>query len=454
MKQLVETLRHYFQGGKTREIEFRIGKLKQLKKAILDREEKIEAALWDELHKSAYESYLTEISFVLQELDAHIKHVKSWSKPQKVATPLQLFGSKSRIVYEPLGVVLIIAPWNYPFQLLMSPLIGAVSAGNCAVLKPSPYTPKVGAVMREIIEAVFEPGHVVLVTGGKEVNQALLAERFDYLFFTGSPALGKVVMEAAAEYLTPVTLELGGKSPCIVGQEANLELAARRIVWGKCLNAGQTCIAPDYLFVHTSVKSRLLERIIGYIRHFYGEQIKESSDYPRIVCREAAERIAGLIENELVVYGGEVDLDSCFIAPTLLEVMEQDAPVMQEEIFGPVLPILQFQKTEEVIRYINEHDKPLALYYFGRTAEARRIMAATTSGGVCVNDTIMHIANAHLPFGGVGHSGMGRYHGKESFLTFSNRRSVLYATTKWDLPFRYPPYPKLKFLKKLPGFSS
>lgn len=435
--------------GETRDIGFRVTKLKQLRDAILSSEERIEAALWQDLHKSAYESYLTEISIVLQELDDHIRYLRRWAKPHKVATPMQLFGSRSRIVCEPLGVVLIIAPWNYPVQLLMAPLIGALAAGNCVVLKPSPYTPRVSAVMADMVADVFAPEHVTVVQGGRETNQELLAERFDYLFFTGSPSLGKVVMKAAAEHLTPVTLELGGKSPCIVDQDADLELAARRLVWGKFLNAGQTCIAPDYLLVQSNVKAHLLERIGHYIRAFYGVQPHESPDYPRIVRAEAVDRIAGLMRSGTIIYGGEINREERYIAPTVIDGIQPDDPVMQEEIFGPVLPVMEFHALEEAIRYVNAHEKPLALYYFGNRTSAREVLANTTSGGACINDTIMHIANPHLPFGGVGNSGMGRYHGRDSFLTFSNRRSVLHSTTRWDISLKYPPFGSLNRLKKL-----
>lgn len=452
MRQRIERLRTYYEQGNTRSVDFRLEQLKRLKKAIKAYEEKIERALWEDLHKSAYESYLTEISLVLQELEVHIRHLRRWIRPRKVSTPLHLIGSKSRIICEPLGVVLIIAPWNYPFQLLMSPLVGALAAGNCVVLKPSPYASGVAAVLSDLISEIFDSSYITVVQGGREVNQALLAERFDYIFFTGSPQLGKVVMKAAAENLTPVTLELGGKSPCIVGREADPDLAARRLVWGKCLNSGQTCIAPDYLFVHSDIKSILLEKIVYYIRKFYGETPRISPDFPRIVRAEAVDRIAGLMKQGEIVCGGEVDREKLFISPTVIDQIQVDDPVMQEEIFGPVLPVMEFREEQEVIRYVNEHEKPLALYYFGSIRAARRIIEATSSGGVCVNDTIMHIANSHLPFGGVGHSGMGRYHGRESFFTFSNRRSVLFATTRWDIPFRFPPYPVLKWLKKMPGF--
>lgn len=448
MKEVVEAQRSYFQTGETRNVDIRIRNLKRLQRAIADYEERIYKALWDDLHKSAYESYLAEIAMVLQEIRHHIRHLRKWAKPLRVSTPLHLFGSKSRIVHEPLGVVLIIAPWNYPFQLLINPLVGALAAGNCAVLKPSPYTPRVSEVMAEMIGSIFAPGYVTVIQGGKEENQALLAERFDYIFFTGSPEFGKAVMKAAAEHLTPVTLELGGKSPCIVDEDADIDCAARRIAWGKCLNAGQTCIAPDYLLVHTRVKKELLDRIGHYFRQFYGENPRNSPDYPRIVRVEAVDRIARLMLKEQIVYGGDVDREERYIAPTILDNIQPGDPVMQNEIFGPLLPVIGFNRLDEAIEGINAGEKPLALYYFGSSSRAWDVIGKTTSGGVCINDTIMHIANSHLPFGGVGNSGMGKYHGFDSFLTFSNRRSVLKSSAFWDIPFKYPPYRSVSLLKK------
>lgn len=453
MEKVVDIQRMYYESGQTRDVEFRMKNLKRLRETVRAYERKIEEALWKDLHKPAYESYLTEVSFVLQELDEHIRHLYRWAKPRRVGTPLHLFGSRSRVVCEPFGVVLVIAPWNYPFQLLMSPLVGAIAAGNCVVLKPSPYAPHVSDVIAEMIAEVFGPAYVTVVQGGREANQVLLAERFDYIFFTGSPELGKVVMKAAAEQLIPVTLELGGKSPCIVGREANIEVAAKRIAWGKFLNAGQTCIAPDYLFVHEEIKTKLLERIVFYIRKFYGDDPEKSPDYSRIVRKEAVERLAVLMRNEKIICGGEVDTETLYIAPTILDDVSPAAPVMQQEIFGPILPVMTFYDLKETISYINAHDKPLALYYFGSTYAADQLIAGTSSGGVCVNDTIMHIANGNLPFGGVGKSGIGKYHGYSSFMTFSNRRSVLSSTTWWDIPFRFPPYKSLSLLKKMPGFK-
>lgn len=450
VKEIVNRQREYFGTGATKPVDFRLEKLRLLKQVIRTYEDKIEAALWEDLHKSAYESYLTEISIVLQELEDHIRHLRHWARPLKVSTPLHLFGGKSRIIYEPLGVALIVAPWNYPFQLLMAPLIGAVAAGNCVILKPSPYAPAIVQVMADMVAEAFSPEHVTLVPGGREVNQALWGEKMDVIFFTGSPALGRIVMKAAAEHLTPVILELGGKSPCIVDRTADIDLAARRLAWGKCLNAGQTCIAPDYLFVHTDVKEPLLEKIRYYISKFYGVQPRQSADYPRIINLEAFDRILSLMQGEHIVWGGESNREEKFIAPTVIDRVTPESPVMQQEIFGPLLPVLEFSDLTEVISSVNSGEKPLALYYFGKPADAKRVIEATTSGGVCVNDTIMHIANVRLPFGGVGNSGMGKYHGHSSFLAFSNRRSVLFAARWWDIPLRYPPYKALSLLKKMP----
>lgn len=448
IQEIIQSQREFYSTGSSRDIAFRIKNLKRLRTAITTYEERIYEALWGDLHKSAYESYLTEVSMVLQEIRHHIRCLKRWAAARRVPSPFYLFGGKSRIVYEPLGVVLIVAPWNYPFQLLINPLVGALSAGNCVVLKPSPYTSRVAQVLAEMIASVFEPEYVAVVQGGHEVNQALWAERFDHIFFTGSPELGKVVMKAAAEYLTPVTLELGGKSPCIVDENADIGCAARRIAWGKCLNAGQTCIAPDYLLVHVRVKNELLEKLIYYIRQFYGDQPEKSPDYPRIVRREAVERLERLMQKGKIVYGGKILPEENYISPTILDEVLPDDAIMQEEIFGPLLPVISFYHLEEAIGYINVREKPLALYYFGTTACAEEVIAKTSSGGVCINDTVMHIANSRLPFGGVGHSGMGKYHGFESFVTFSNRRSVLSSPTLWDIPLKYPPYRDFKLLKK------
>lgn len=447
--EIIDQQRIYFASGATRSYTFRKNALERLKKTILEHEKSIYEALHADLHKSEGETFLSEIGIVLREIDTHLKHLRAWMRPKRVGTPLFMKPSRSRIVCEPYGVVLIMAPWNYPFQLTLAPLVGAIAAGNCAVLKPSPYTPHVSTVIRQIVESAFTPEHVTVVEGHRDTNTELLAQRWDYIFFTGSPSMGKVVMQAAAEHLTPVTLELGGKSPCIVDSTANCDIAARRIVWGKFLNAGQTCIAPDYLFVHQNVREPLLEQVELCIKQFYGEDPKASENYARIVSDKAFERIQSYLSEGKIIQGGETDPAERYIAPTLLTEVDPESPVMQQEIFGPVLPVFEFVHLTDVLEFINNREKPLALYYFGTGKRAKRALHETSSGGMCINDTIMHIANDKLPFGGVGNSGMGKYHGKNSFLTFSNRRSLVLTPRNFDIPLKYPPYKRLKWIKKL-----
>jgi aldehyde dehydrogenase (NAD+) len=448
ISRVVEQQRCFFLSQQTKPVEWRKEQLNRLKHAIITYEQRLLDALWTDLHKSAEEAFLTEISIVLQEIKHHLRYLDRWAAPRKVGTTLSVMPSKSRIIYEPLGMALIIAPWNYPFQLLINPLIGAISAGCCAVLKPSPYTPAVSNVIKEMIENTFPAEYIAVFEGNRDVNQQLLAERFDMLFFTGSPQFGRIVMQAAAKNLTPVVLELGGKSPCIVDRDANLKVAARRIMWGKTINAGQTCIAPDYLFVHADVKQELFREMRLSLQSFYGNTPKESPCYSRIVNRQAVERLQAFMHEGEIVFGGEVDLEERYIAPTLIDNVEPHFAVMQEEIFGPILPALTFHNLAEVERYINSHPKPLALYYFGADATAQTLLAATSSGGVCLNDTLMHIANPHLPFGGVGNSGMGKYHHHRSFLAFSNERAVMKSVTWFDLAAKFPPYKGLKKLAR------
>ena len=439
----------YFATNETKCIDFRVLQLKKLKSAILKHQKAIENALWKDLHKSEEEAYLTEISIVLSEIDYHIKKVKTWGKSKRVPTPIHLLPSSSKIVYEPLGVALIIAPWNYPFQLLINTLVGAISAGCCSLLKPSPDASHTANAMIEMIQSTFDSKYISIVEGGKETNTILFAQRFDVIFFTGSPKLGKIVMKAAAENLIPVILELGGKSPCIVDIDANIDLAAKRIIWGKLINAGQTCIAPDYLFVHEKCKTELVQKLIENIKIMYGETIENNKFYPRIINKNALTRLKGLIENENILFGGSTNENDNYFEPTLIDAISQDSKLMQEEIFGPILPILSFTKLDSVLAYINENEKPLALYYFGKNTNAENVIAKTSSGGVSINDTLMHIGNHNLPFGGVGNSGMGNYHGYESFIAFSNKRAVLKMPTWIDLPFKYPPFKYFKLLKKI-----
>ena len=447
--QHIENQRNYFATHQTKDISFRLEQLKKLKSSILKNQEKIENALWDDLHKSPEESYLTEISIVNQEIDNHLKHLRKWAKPKRVSTPLHILPSSSKIIYEPLGVALIVAPWNYPFQLLINSLVGAISSGCCTVLKPSPDTPTIAKVMYDMIAETFDSNYITAVQGGREVNTILFKQQFDIIFFTGSPKVGKVVMKAASEYLTPVVLELGGKSPCIVDADANIDVAAKRIAWGKFINAGQTCIAPDYLFAHKSIKAELLDKIASNLKNMYGDDIKQSRFYPRIVNLRAMTRLEGLLNEGKIHSGGEVDVKNKFISPTIIDKIKPDDLIMQDEIFGPILPVMDFEDVNEAISYINKNEKPLAFYYFGKNKKAKEVLAKTTSGGGCVNDTLMHITNHNLPFGGVGNSGLGKYHGHGSFLAFSNQRAVVTTPTWIDIPLKYVPFKYFKLIKKL-----
>lgn len=427
----------------------RLESLRNLKVAIESHMHEIEAALWNDLHKSAHETYLTETSIVLHELKNNIRNLHRWSKPEKVRTPYFLLPSRSRIIKEPYGLVLVMSPWNYPFQLSIAPLIAAIAAGNSVVLKPSPDAPHTAEVIEKIVGQAFGEQHVALFHGDVEMNQALLKQRFDYIFFTGSPRIGKIVMQAASQNLTPVTLELGGKSPCVVNADADLDVAARRIAWGKYLNAGQTCVAPDYLLVHRSVKDMLLVKIKEYISTFYGNNPQQSHDYPRIINERSLDRLTTLLKGEKIYFGGQSDRSNLYLSPTIIDQVLPQSPIMQEEIFGPILPVLTYEKEEEAIDYVNKHEKPLALYYFGKEKNGRKFIDQTSSGGACINDVILHLANSRLPFGGVGESGMGSYHGRNGFDTFSHRRSVLISRNWFDIPFKYPPYKRTELLKKI-----
>lgn len=427
----------------------RIAMLRSLRESIQFYENELLQALLLDLGKSNYESFLTEIGGTLQEIKFHLRNIKKWASKRRVATPLFLFPSKSYQLPEPYGQVLIMAPWNYPFQLLMNPLVGAISAGNRVILRPSPEVPNVALVIEKIILKAFIPENVFVVLGGIEENQWLLARQWDYIFFTGGPFLGRIVAKAAAEKLIPVTLELGGKSPAIVGPGANLRLAAKRILWGKLVNAGQTCIAPDYVWVHRDLLSDFVAASKRSILEMYGDEISRSVDYGKLVNEKALQRVGDLIPNASgdVLVGGRVDASNRLIEPTLIAVNGWDAPSMKEEIFGPVLPILTYDHLDEVISDINEHAKPLALYYFGDDSGAERVLRNTSAGGVSINDTLVHVANHHLPFGGVGGSGHGQYRGKHTFETFSHLKSVMKSSTWFDIPIKYPPYGKLGFLR-------
>ena len=444
---LAAAQKHYFRTGQTLDISYRLTALRALKAAILKHEKALTDALWADLHKSYEEAYLTEISIVLGEIDNHISNLRSWASPVHRPTPLKMFPSRSRIVSEPLGSTLIIAPWNYPVQLLLNPLVGAISAGCTAILKPSPYVPTVARALEELIADTFESEYVATVQGNRDVNTALLAERYDLIFFTGSPALGRTVMAAAAKNLTPVVLELGGKSPCIVDYDADIAVAARRIAWGKCLNAGQTCIAPDYLLVHSAVKDRLIAALGKEFKALLGEEPQQSKHFVRIVNERAFDRLVGYFKDGDIVVGGQTERSERFIAPTILDNVNPESAVMQDEIFGPIFPVVTFLTTAEAVNFVTSREKPLALYYFGKSG--KQVIRTTSSGGACINDTIMHIANENLPFGGVGNSGMSSYHGKNSFDVFSHQRAVVTTPTWLDLPFRYMPYKLFSLVKKI-----
>lgn len=451
--QLAEAQKRYFGTGATLNTKFRKQRLKQLLAAINKWEQQLCDALWTDLHKSYEEAFLTEISIVKAEIKMHIKKINCWAKRRKISTPLKLFPSRSYIIKEPLGNALIIAPWNYPVQLLLNPLVGAISSGCTAILKPSPYVPNVSKVIEEMISETFDKRYIAVVQGNRDVNTALLQQRWDIIFFTGSPALAKTVMTAAAQNLTPVVLELGGKSPCVIDRSANIKVAACRIAWGKTLNSGQTCIAPDYILIHKDIKNEFVKAFAQEVKNLHGEDVKADKHYVRIVNDKAFERVSGYIKSEKVLCGGECDASTRFIAPTLLDNPALDSPVMTEEIFGPVFPVITLYDNGSIVdsatAFITSREKPLALYYFGDEKDGWNLIHKTSSGGGCINDVIMHIANEHVPFGGVGNSGMGRYHGKESFEAFSHTRSIIATGTWIDLPFRYMPYKMFNLVKKI-----
>jgi aldehyde dehydrogenase (NAD+) len=426
--------------------------LVKLMDEIIKNENEIIQALYEDFKKPPFESIATEISYVISELKYTIKNINKWAKIKRVFPSIINFPSTDYIVKEPYGKVLIIAPWNYPFQLAIVPLIAAVAAGNQVTLKPSELTPKTSSIILKIIEKVFEHQHVKVIEGGVEVTQKLLAQRWDYIFFTGSVAVGKIVAKAAAEHLTPVTLELGGKNPCIIDETANLKLAAKRIVWGKFVNAGQTCIAPDYILIQEEMKSHFVNFMKNEITNAFGENPKNSSDFARIVNEKNWHRLVSMIEPEKIIFGGKTDVEDCYISPTLIEENNLDSLLMQEEIFGPILPIITYKKEKEIAKIISRYEKPLALYIFTDDRKfARKTILDYSFGGGCINDTVIHFANKRLPFGGVGHSGMGAYHGQLSFDTFSHHKGIVKKANWLDLNLRYAPYTnnKISTLKKI-----
>ena len=437
----------YFRSGATLDVRTRKANLVAFEKAVLKWEKPLCEALWKDLHKSYEESYIAEVSILLGEIRTHIRNVGKWTRPQRRPTPMKLFPSRSKIISEPLGTALIISPWNYPVQLLLTPLVGVISSGCTAVLKPSPYVPEVSDVIEKMIRDTFPEEYVAVVQGDRDVNTALLEQRWDMIFFTGSPSFGRAVMAAAAKNLTPVVLELGGKSPCIIDKDADIEVAAKRVAWGKSLNAGQTCIAPDYLMLHKNIKDKFLSELEKAFGELLGDDPQKSEHFVRIVNDAAFERLKGYLADGEVVFGGKTDKDERYFSPTVLDHVSPDSPVMQEEIFGPIFPVQTFSSLDEVIRFVSMREKPLALYYFG--SQGDKVLKHTTSGGSCINDVIMHIANENVPFGGVGMSGMGSYHHKRTFDVFTHYRSVISTPTWIDLPFRYMPYMWFNAVKRL-----
>ncbi len=436
---IVARQRSFFESGATRPLSFRMDALKKLQKAIRENEPLINAALKADLNKSPFETYITETGMVLDELHFHLRHLPRWVRAKPVRTPIAQFHAKSFCSPEPYGVVLVMSPWNYPVQLCLEPVIGAISAGNCVVIKPSAYAEATSRTIAKIIGDTFPPEYIAVVEGGREENQALLEEAFDYIFFTGSVEVGKTVMAAAAKHLTPVTLELGGKSPAIVDETADIPLAAKRIAFGKALNAGQTCVAPDYLLIHESVKDRFLEAYKKAIEAFFPNS--DYSEMPVIISEKHFMRVTGLLRGERAAIGGGSDPGRRFVEPTVLVDVTPDSPVMQEEIFGPILPVMTYKALDTCISFIRSRPKPLALYLFTQSgAVEKQVLDSCSFGGGCINDTVIHLANPRLGFGGVGDSGMGSYHGKLSFDTFTHYRSIVKKSNWIDLPMRYHPY--------------
>ncbi|WP_062805680.1 aldehyde dehydrogenase family protein [Enterococcus pernyi] len=453
INQLLQEQQQFFETGQTKSIDFRLAQLAKLKQGMKEIEIELTQALFKDLRKPAHEAYVTEIGVVYQSISMMIKKLKKYAKRQTVHTPIYMWG-KSYLDYEPYGQVLIIAPFNYPFHLAIEPLIGAIAAGNTVILKPSELAPNVSNVLAKLIRSIFPKEYIASVEGGVDVTTELLAQRFDYIFFTGSVPVGKIVMQAAAKNLTPVTLELGGKSPVVVDDTANLKLAAKRIIWGKLQNNGQTCIAPDYVLVSRKRKEALIKEMIIAMKEFYGSDVRKNTDYGRIINDRHFMRLHNLLkaDQSFIAAGGETNRADLFIEPTLLDLPSHEAASMQEEIFGPILPILTFHTLDDAIYQIKRYEKPLTLYVFTTsTVNKEKIMTAISSGNVTVNDVLKHVANHHLPFGGVGESGIGGYHGKYSFLTFSHQKGVYENRAKFNVPGLFPPYNErtLKLLKQI-----
>lgn len=448
----IETQRKFFNSGQSRDLNFRRAQLRKFLDTLKNHEKLLIDAAWKDLHKSEFETYATELGLVYGEIKMAIRKLNKWARPKRVTTNLANLPAGSFIQPEPFGTALIIGAWNYPYLLTLIPVVGAMAAGNTIIVKPSELTPNCSAALEKVLNEAFDPGYFRVVEGGIPETQALLKEKSDYIFFTGSTRVGKIIYKAAAEHLTPVTLELGGKSPCIIDRDANLKLAAKRITWGKFINAGQVCIAPDFLLVHKDVKEKLLAQIKTYIHQFFGEYPQKSPDFVRIVNRPNFERLKGLIQKDKIYHGGQTDENDLYISPTILDNISWDDKVMEEEIFGPILPVITFDDFMKTIGLLKEKPKPLALYYFGANRGKQKLITRELSfGGGAINDVVMQIATPHLPFGGVGNSGFGNYHGKHGFDTFSHHKSILRQTTIFDVPLKYPPYKKgiLKIIKKV-----
>ena len=447
--EFLKKQREFFYSGATLKVSTRISKLKALKSAIISRENDICEALKKDLGKSKFESYMCEVGMVLGELSYMIKNTKKFAKKRKVKTPLAQFRSNSYKLPTPLGNVLIMSPWNYPFLLTIDPLVNAISAGNTVIVKPSAYSPATSAIIKEILEDVFDPQYVAVVTGGRKENASLLQKKFDFIFFTGSQNVGREVLKQASEHLTPVVLELGGKSPCIFDDTANIELSAKRIVFGKFLNCGQSCVAPDYILCDSKIKDELIKELVNQVNKQYGYNPLENIDYGKIINEKHFDRICGLLNKNKVVIGGNYNKDNLKIEPTIMDNVTNEDSVMQEEIFGPILPVLTYKDFDEVYTNLLGKDKPLALYLFSNNAKRiKEVTSRIPYGGGCVNDTIIHLATSEMGFGGVGESGMGSYHGKEGFDTFSHLKSIVDKKNWIDLPMRYQPY-RSKFYEKL-----
>jgi len=449
--EILENQKKFFESGKSRDINFIQRKLKQLKNSILKNEEVIYSALYKDLKKSKFEAYISEIGILLSEIDLVIKNIHKWSKPKKIRSSMLNFPSNDFIISEPYGCTLVIAPWNYPFQLAVSPIVSAIASGNTVVLKPSEITNYTGKIIKKLLSDIFEENHLKVILGGIPETTQLLNLRWDYIFFTGSVEVGKIIAKAASKHLTPCTLELGGKNPCIVDSTANLKLSAKRLVWGKFLNAGQTCIAPDFILAHESIKSKLIDLLITEIKNAYGMNPEISKSYPRIVNSNNFERLKAILKGEIVLYGGKTNSDDNYFAPTLIDSPNVNSKLMQKEIFGPILPILSFKNLNDIDKIIKTLEKPLALYIFSTNKNFyNSVIKKYSFGGGAINDTMIQFGNSRLPFGGVGESGIGAYHGKYSYETFTHKKSISIKSNWLDIPIRYAPYDgKLNLLKKV-----